>query len=748
MLAPYCRQYLVSSTSRCAKLSSPPRPASGLLDHTTDLRRLSLSATKHQAAKPWKHGSERGTTAFQRPKLPPARRLKPSYGSELLAFRYAAESDKAFEVIKQYPDLLRGGILEPRDSTAIFRSLHYGIRASDRDKPTLALRQLCREVFPRALSEFRRGLLPAHKVALIHILATFRDLEDYKGGIDFWNWVLSHPQEHQSPSLATYGVAIELLAQSDNGLELCEELFKRGLEANKSDFNDYLLSPGSVLSKPHLPLDSKGVSLVFLQGITHARLMHGDWKGAYRGLDTALKLLPDQLNSRFLETFVDQRPLFESLEILRIFLRSGSKVTRPITLRLLQQLDQIRAESRDRHVELGNRAGKELLRVFQHALASGQNLDDVCLSLLVRSALLALPPMRGFKGSEKAEASGLASQMISRIFDLSQRFSLLPGQETWYAVYQMAIKQRDFKLARDAFTAMFNMGYGLPSNQILELIDTASQDEATEASSILRTACQSRYIGANEKFWQTLASTAVRLGNPRLFNEILEAQSLYLPTHIIASAAKMIPIALREDAWRELSKPEEGSTPLENEAAHEPPDFSAARDIISLTNEAIDALNSGQSHLFETELRAPFYLGSYEADYPESWYKSLYSDLHLKPIDAAADGVTDLSKKKKTTQSSLTKTGFPYAALRYANWRDMTALMLKAKAFMESDADKSCLALHDAKRRKTRGTMIIGIVAEQQVQNYTSGMQVQKAALDNEQSWRAAVLDLRGEYLT
>lgn len=133
---------------------------------------------------------------------------------------------------------------------------------------------------------------------------------------------------------AVYGVAIELLAIQGSPAAETEQLFTLALKRFPGSFNEYHLSPDAVVPDRTQPVNIRGLPVTLLQGILTARLLQGNSRDAYLALDTALRLYPTQVPSRFFTIFIDERPVTEAYQVFLVACRSGTNLG-PDSLKLL-----------------------------------------------------------------------------------------------------------------------------------------------------------------------------------------------------------------------------------------------------------------------------------------------------------------------------------------------------------------------------------------------------------------------------
>jgi hypothetical protein len=215
-----------------------------------------------------------------------------------------------------YPTLLETGRLDRQDTRRIAQALHT--RARQKSKTT--------DLFPfiqQIVTDLRSGALQPHPYAFVHLLGIFRDYKRFNEGHELWQWLVQ--QDDTYVSQAAYGVAIELMAYGGiSTLPELEELYSEGLKRFPGTFAEYHLSPDAIIPDRSQPVVVSGIPTILFQGICTARILARDWKKAYLGLDTVLRLYPTQTPPRFFELFVTERPILEAYTAFMIACRAGT----------------------------------------------------------------------------------------------------------------------------------------------------------------------------------------------------------------------------------------------------------------------------------------------------------------------------------------------------------------------------------------------------------------------------------------
>ncbi|CAK4032207.1 Hypothetical predicted protein [Lecanosticta acicola] len=173
----------------------------------------------------------------------------------------------------------------------------------------------------RMVQDIRKGRLEPNVPAHVHLLGMFKESNSRDAGMEFWQWL--ETQDEDYVNLDCYAVAIDILAVNGAPLAELEELYQNALARFPGTFSAYHLAPNAIISDREREINIPDLPMQLLQSISHARLMRGETKKAYLGLDTALRIYPATLNERFLRVFKNERPLSEFYTIFAMFCRAG-----------------------------------------------------------------------------------------------------------------------------------------------------------------------------------------------------------------------------------------------------------------------------------------------------------------------------------------------------------------------------------------------------------------------------------------
>ena len=164
------------------------------------------------------------------------------------------------------------------------------------------------------IRDIQAGLLPSHYLVsgyLIGVLRVSGTLEDLTR---YWNWLVD--RGGKSCTVQTFGIMIEALTYRGAKLSIMEGMYK---EAVKRFY------------EPDYPPRSR----VLTQGILAARVLNGNWRGAYELYDYYLKLFPQSESRKYIEGLLTfERPPNEAAIIAIIRCRVGMPVA-PAQMRII-----------------------------------------------------------------------------------------------------------------------------------------------------------------------------------------------------------------------------------------------------------------------------------------------------------------------------------------------------------------------------------------------------------------------------
>ncbi|KAJ9624127.1 hypothetical protein H2203_005576 [Taxawa tesnikishii (nom. ined.)] len=333
----------------------------------------------------------------------------PAYVEVLLALRTALDNEDIQGVIEAYGVLRTSFKLGADDAAALAQAVHTASRGRGEGEKK---KRGAPELAPT----------PSH-TAHLHLLAFFKEAEQFDKGNNFWSWLVRQSDDYVDPSV--YGAAIELCAAMGMSAETTEDMYMQALKRFPGSFNEYHLAPDAIVADRSLATNIKGIPMTLLQGILTARLLRGDTRDAYLALDTALRLYPTQAPPRFITLFITERPLPESYKVFMMACRSGIVVGHD-GLKML--LTRLRTAASSSPVENATLLRAILTSTYAYAAAGGtlssSPLTEVVTGL---SRVLQDPAFATCSPEEAKEAADKLLTTVQQTFEIWNLHGSQPG---------------------------------------------------------------------------------------------------------------------------------------------------------------------------------------------------------------------------------------------------------------------------------------------------------------------------------
>ncbi|KAF1361786.1 hypothetical protein EJ07DRAFT_164276 [Lizonia empirigonia] len=587
-----------------------------------------------------------------------------------LQLQQACEARDVQQLMTLYPAALGAGIVDGRGTHLLCQALHASVRrsAARRDSAKLA------DLFPfveQVLTDLRRGALPPHPYAYVHLLGIYKDAKRFDEGRALWLWLTEQDDVHVSQ--AAYGAAIELLAYGGlMPLPELELLYDEGLKRFPGTYAEYHLSPDAIVPDRTQPVHIVGLPTTLLQGIITARLMSRDWKKAYLGLDTILRLYPGQTPHRIFELFITERPVSEAYTAYLLACRSGVQISGGQVTNLLNRLRVAMTQARslaDRFVIL--RAIANALYAYQQC---GGGLASVHVGQFIKAFEFMLPekaPGQEFTDEEAGLRNSIAMAAHESLAGLIQS-GLSPEVHPFVSLVSLAGKLRAPDLLKltleDAKQAGITFG-AIERRTLLTAAGLIKERNLIQALwSLVVTNAQKEGTPISYNDWVTLARACRRADLTRYFEQQLQEQA-HAVTASIEERARVV--------------------------ANNPEPDEAKSSIALMTTEQLDSeiktlqaqmeniravLMSGQPlNLNNT----PFYM-HIDPQQPslgsEEDLRAVYDEFTTDPQQPAAAA----ADSTKPNTAALSKTGIPLDELRFRNWVNIHEMMSTASAYEAS----------------------------------------------------------------
>lgn len=633
-----------------------------------------------------------------------------------------------------YPSLLEERLLLPHDSQEIARLLHNEFRnLATLQKSAKHIRQHVEDF--QKLYESRQ--LPPHPKASLHLISYYKESKHFDQGIEFWSWIIQ--QDDNYLDLGTYGAAIELLATYGKSLSYCEEVYQHALKRFPSNFNEYHLSSGAIVSQREKPTIIPGTSMTLLQGITKARLVHGDWRNAYLALDTAMRLHPTQLPTHFVDLFLEERPFHEAFQVYCMICQSGSPLrfqSLTFVLNILRSAQQ--TEIKESH---SPRHAIAMVTALHSYLASGNKVNTIHMNSFLQGILhmiLINAPTYVMPTPARDET---VIETISQVMAMFAMVGVLPEQSTFNTIFTMARMARRAELVGFAMQKL-NVSGITPSDGVWRTYLSVAGEvgNAVQVKSIWIAYVKSKTASGGSLGlldWRTLAKASGRANVVDFLNDQLQQHSM--------ASDKLVQIAKTElrdktdtSNHTQLSMQTEGSNPDLSE------DFSRFFKELS----ALQSLVAGHNHrnLKQSQpSRDGLWAGPNDAD--EVWQRKLYDELSVDPVRKSSEPSTTVDRNHS---SPLSPTGFKLDELRYSSWKAINRLLLQAELFEAKVEEAVDNAILQGKPIEWSRSPHKAKNAERRLELLAANLKVHLQALNDtkintmtEVQWREKVIRLR-----
>lgn len=595
-----------------------------------------------------------------------------------LQVQQACEARDIPQLMDLYPAALDAGFLDQKYTHVICQALHARMRRSaarkDRSKPSDLL-----PFIQQIVSDLQRGALPPHPYAYVHLLGMYKDLKHFEEGRALWLWLTEQDESHVSQ--AAYGAAIELMASGRlMPLHELEELYEEGLQRFPGTYAEYHLSPDAIVPDRAQPVHIVGLPITLLQGIITARLLLQDWKKAYLGLDTILRLYPGQTPHRIFELFITERPEPEAYTAFLLACRSGTQISGGQVTKLLNRLRVIMTQSPvQSHRFTILRAIANALYAYQQ---SGAPLSSVHVGQFIKSFEFLLPekaPGQDFTGEETEHCNSIAMAAHESLSRMLQS-GLSPEIHPFVSLVSLAGKVRSPDLLRATIEDAKNAGITFGPVERRNLLTSAGlvkdRNMIKIIWSLVVAGAEKEGVQISYNDWITFARACRRADYVDYFEEQLHEQA-----HALTDA-------IEQRARLAATNPEPAEAHSSFELMPSEQLNLKTKDLRECMDNICAVLMSGQPlnpkhspfNMHIDPRRSP--LGSKEE------LRAIYDEFTTDPHQpsAAADASPDVpvNDSPKPTPAALSKTGIPLDELRFQNWVSVHEMMASARAFEAS----------------------------------------------------------------
>ncbi|KAF2101572.1 hypothetical protein NA57DRAFT_53527 [Rhizodiscina lignyota] len=592
----------------------------------------------------------------------------------IVYFRDLLSTEDVSRVIEAYPEIIRNPFLARSDTRKLCQLLHEAYRQKS-NVPTVV--ETLKAFSESIIQDYQKGSLPPHPVASVHLLSFLRESKQYDRASELWSWLAGQNQDYVSPHL--YGVAIEIQTQQVVPLEKLEELYKDALRRFPGQFLGYHFSPTAIVQDRSQFTIIKGLSSTLLQGIFTARILSGDWINGYLAFDTALRLFPTQVQPRFFEVLLYERPMAEAYHAFMVACRAGIVLSPKATIHLLGKL-------LDGHLSAPN-AAINVLNVMIAYAGTRKNAPlpfyfvGIFIKAMTQLAHSVKNEDAGFERATRQRLGQATCKIVltllragvepnASIFNSLLKMAMLSGQPELHWEILGAMKVHEVKPNVLTYSALLNI-----------MLATGDFDEFKSAW----TAYVASVEGAGEqlplKEWINLARAAADRF-PGSGPSFVEEQLLALKHTLTEFKEELIRTKLHEDA--RTSEPQ--SQMNETESFQDSGSVETFMDrLLEKESRLKETMSSAEPHDFYNMPMPldPFMdddtgVGTAKdqtslqllAEHVENLRK-LYDELTTDPYLPAPE-------REESAPVPQSRTGYPLEELRFQNWKSVTGLMLQA----------------------------------------------------------------------
>ncbi|KAJ4383375.1 hypothetical protein N0V86_001422 [Didymella sp. IMI 355093] len=580
---------------------------------------------------------------------------------ELQKALYTRDVDRIMDI---YEPARMAGLIEPRATHAICQAVHEAVRRDLARKEASRMSKLLHFI-ATLVNDLQKWRIRPHNFAYVHLLSAYKDSKHFAEGRELWNWL--REQEDIHCSQGAYGAAIELMSYGKlMTLPELEELYEEGLKRYPGTFAEYHFSPDAIVPDRTRPVIIPNLPNTLFQGIITARLHSHDWKRAYLGLDTVLRLYPSQTAQRVFELFVAERPLFEAYTACMLACRSGVQISGGQVTNTLNRLRVAMTQSpstEDRFMLL--RAIANALYAYQQC---GASLRGIHVGELIKAFEFLLPekaPGQDFTDEETVLRNTIAVTAQQIVADLIQS-GLALSASLFVPLISLAGKLRAPELLKqtlaDAKTAGINF-YPVEKRTVLAAAGQIKDGDLVKALwSVIVAGANNEGNQLTYNDWITFAKACRRANLEHFFEQQLKDQA-----HSLSNT-------LESRVRSAMSKPEPGAaqSSLQLMTAEQ---LNSELQIVQGQMENIRAvLMSGQPLNLD---KSPFYMHidpSQPSLGTEQELRAIYdeftTDQHQPSAQASASGTN-----VQPSAPAVSTTGIPLDELRFRNWVNVHEMM-------------------------------------------------------------------------
>lgn len=565
------------------------------------------------------------------------------------------------KAMRMYPDMVAMSALTHDDTYAMARLVHNEYRRSPHKQELLP--KLLKFV-DTLIQDLQSGALPPHRRANIHLISFLKDAKRYSRGFEFWSWLVRQDEEHLDA--AVYGAALELLAYHGEKLESLETLYNQALKRFPGTFTQYHLLPEAIVPDRSQPVTIRGLPMTLLQAITTARVLHGDWRNGYLGLDTALRLFPTQTPTRFFEVFMYERSLAECYQIFMLACRSGVVLNpKMLTAALNRLVDSQHRSSDERNLGYNSMLIQGMLNSIHAYAGAGGTVDGRHVNVLL-NGLMHLHSR--WASDEAANCNHLISAAARHVVIAFARVGIAPHISTFNTLLTIAMKTRSWEQLEASLKNMSSLALE-PDHLTHRILVTAAgwmedPQRIEEAWKALVDATQSKGQKLDRLDWLALAKAVANMDQDLITWERIASWSAAIPRYFEEMVAERRSRAPNGDG---ACKPDATSQP---DAIPEL-DATVRFELQHLMSRVTLITELIQSRRLQDFYEVPLPMSLEPPIGPkgtEEQLRQIYDELTTDPRQPPSP---DLPK-------AVSATGFPLDELRFENWVTVNELLAEA----------------------------------------------------------------------
>ena len=525
------------------------------------------------------------------------------------------------------------------------------------------------------VQDLRSNSLAASPNTGYNLLQFYDATRQFDRGAQFWAWLIQQDDTYNSPN--TYAAAIQLLAKQGRLAHETEGLFTQALQRFPSSFAEYHLSPNAVLQDRGQPSMAHDVPMTLLSAIITARLLQGDSKDAYLGLDTAFRISPERLPLSFYASFIEERPLTEAYKVFQLAAQSGTYSHKTTTRTLLNKLRSAAAAAAE-PLKCASIIRATLTVVTQNVKLGDTVVGAPAFTEII-IAILSVLDIKTWSNLSSQQLRPLTDRLDAITASLIDSFRVLDVHPT-IAAYNTMInnlagrgKRSDilFRLLQDIETQ------GLKPTIVTHrsVMRAAAQvGDAELHTTAWNSLVQSHEAAGNQPRrpdWSLLASTAAPTGNVLFAREQVGVLS-----HTLAAGASVY--VLRELDSREKNFRPSVESKLSSSQTHELEIATRVLDQIRADVEILSAVVRDENFAGLLMDQIPLDLGQPQSrittDDESARLKAVYDEMTL-------DSSSQSFGNEQVSQPAISAGGVSYDELRLRNWLIMNELMAEAEIY-------------------------------------------------------------------